>query len=562
MKRKSNFSLFFILILALLFLGNLGLFYKRLDLTQEQRYTLSDASVNVLKSISEPLKIEIYLEGDFPASFKQLQNETQFLVEEFKKINPKIDYSFIDPIKSKISQDTLMAMGMQPSILPDMKDGKISEIVLFPYAVFKYKGFGSSTPLIIQQNGISASEQLSKSIENLEYNLISNLKAISQEHKKNIGILVNHNELKPNVFQGFVNLALENYNIGPIIPTSDKGLSLADIPKLKKTDALVIAKPRMPFGEEEKIVIDQYIMNGGKTLWMIDAINAEMDTLFQSKKIMAYPVDLNLTDFFFNYGIRITPTLVKDFKKTAFIRLSAGEIAGNTQYQNFLWPYYPLGIAEQSNAITKNINPVKLEFPTAIDTLNRPGIKKEVLFESSERTTSKSVPNYIALSEIVNADSLGAMERPSPPKIFAVSLEGTFTSAYANRSEKNAYPHFKPMVKDNKMIIISDGDIGRNQTLKGESLPLGVDLLTKQEYGNAQFLRNALDWLLDDQNLISLRNRNIDARLLDYRRLDIEKRQWQWMALLAPLALILFVALAFYFWRKKRFSIIKNLGAK
>lgn len=562
MKRKSNFSLFFILILALLFLGSLGLFYKRLDLTQEQRYTLSDASVNVLKSISEPLKIEIYLEGDFPASFKQLQNETQFLVEEFKKINPKIDYSFIDPIKSKISQDTLMAMGMQPSILPDMKDGKISEIVLFPYAVFKYKGFGSSTPLIIQQNGISASEQLSKSIENLEYNLISNLKAISQEHKKNIGILVNHNELKPNVFQGFVNLALENYNIGPIIPTSDKGLSLADIPKLKKTDALVIAKPRMPFGEEEKIVIDQYIMNGGKTLWMIDAINAEMDTLFQSKKIMAYPVDLNLTDFFFNYGIRITPTLVKDFKKTAFIRLGAGEIAGNTQYQNFLWPYYPLGIAEQSNAITKNINPVKLEFPTAIDTLNRPGIKKEILFESSERTTSKSVPNYIALSEIVNADSLGAMERPSPPKIFAVSLEGTFTSAYANRSEKNAYPHFKPMVKDNKMIIISDGDIGRNQTLKGESLPLGVDLLTKQEYGNAQFLRNALDWLLDDQNLISLRNRNIDARLLDYRRLDIEKRQWQWMALLAPLALILFAALAFYFWRKKRFSIIKNLDAK
>lgn len=541
-------------IILILLLGSIGLFNRRIDLTKEQRYTLSDASIKTIESIKKPLNIEIYLDGDFPASFKQLQNETKYMIEEFRRINPNIGYSFVDPIKNKMSQDTLMAMGMQPSILPDMKDGKVSEIVLFPYAVLKYGDYGTSIPLIIQQSGITATEQLQKSIENLEYNLISNIKTLTESHKKNIGILVNHDELKPDQFQGFVDMALENYNIGPIIPEKSSGLSIADVPRLKSMNALVIAKPRKPFNDDEKLVLDQYIIGGGKTLWMIDAVNAEMDTLFQSKKIMAYPIDLNLTDFFFNYGIRISPSLTKDFKKTAFIRLSAGEISGNPQYKNFLWPYFPLGIAENDNLITKNINPVKFEFPTSIDTLARPHIKKEILFESSERTTSKSVPNYVALSEIVNADSLGAMEKPSIPKIFAVSLEGQFQSAYSTRSERGEYPNFKAKSSENKMVIIADGDVGRNQTLKGEPLPLGVDLLTNQQYGNAQFLRNALDWLLDDQNLMTLRNRNIESRLLDHKKIYDEKTWWQFFNLLLPVFLVVLIAAIFFFLRKRKYQ--------
>ncbi|WKS94838.1 Gldg family protein [Riemerella columbina] len=169
---------------VVLLLGCLGVWYQRLDLTQEKRYTLSDATVEVLKSVKKPLKIEIYLDGDFPASFKQLQSETQFMVEAFRKINPKIDYTFIDPIKTKMSQDTLMAMGMSPSILPDMKDGKVSEIVLFPYAVFKYDGYGASTSLIVQQMGIDANQQLAQSIDHLEYNLVSQIKNLTENHKK------------------------------------------------------------------------------------------------------------------------------------------------------------------------------------------------------------------------------------------------------------------------------------------------------------------------------------------------------------------------------------------
>lgn len=553
-KKTSKKSLFIFLGISIfLMLGSFGIFSSRLDLTQEKRYTLTDVTINTIKSIDKPLMVEVYLEGDFPASFKQLQNETKFLLEEFRKINPKIDFKFIDPIKQKMSQDTLQALGMQPSILPDVKDGKISEIVLFPYAVFKYDGYGTSSSLIIQQQGVDAFEQLNKSIETLEYNLVSNIKSISEENKKNIGFLVNHHELGPQEFQGFIDMAMQNYNIGPIIPEKQGELTYADFPKLKNMHALVIAKPRKAFTDPEKVLLDQYIMNGGKTLWMIDAVNAEMDTLFQSKKIMAYPTDLNLTDFMFNYGIRINSALTKDMQKSALVTLVAGEVAGNAQYKSILWPYFPLGISEENNPITKNISPVKFEFPTSIDTLGRKNIKTSILFESSSRTLSKSVPNYVSLNEIVSVDSLGQFENPTSPKIFAVSLEGNFSSAYANRIEKTEFPNFKGSSPNNKMIVIADGDIAKNQVYKGEPLPLGFDYFTKQQYGNAQFLQNVLDYLLDDSNLISLRDRNIEIRLLDRNLIMLERTYFQWFNLLTPIILIIILAGAFFWIRKKRF---------
>ncbi|MCQ4139799.1 gliding motility-associated ABC transporter substrate-binding protein GldG [Chryseobacterium sp. EO14] len=527
----------------------------RLDLTKEKRYTLSDNTVKVLESVNKPLVVDVYLEGDFPASFKQLQSETKFMLEEFRKINPKIDFKFIDPIKTKMSKDTLMAMGMQPSMLPDIKDGKVSQIMLFPYAVVKYDKRGVSIPLVVQQTGIDADQQLTKSIENLEYNLVSNIKNIAAHKRKKIGILVNQDELNPREFQGFMQLATESYDAGPIIPKNQTELTIADIPTLKQMNALVIAKPRKVFTDGEKVILDQYIMNGGKTLWMIDAVNAEMDTLMRSQKVMPFPVDINMTDFFFNYGIRINPALVKDVKKFALLRLVTGEVSGNPQYTSLPWPYFPLGIAESNNPITKNINPVKFEFPTSIDTLGgRKNIKTNVLFESSERTLLKQVPNYVDLKEISSVDSLGQMEKPSTPKIYAVSLEGKFNSAYASRIERKSYPNFKSSSPENKMIVIADGDVGRNKVLKGEPLPLGVDLLTNEQFGNEQFLRNALDYLLDDSNLMDLRNRNIEERLLDRQRITEEKNNWQWFNLLLPLVIIGILGGLFFWLRKKKFG--------
>src|SRR5690606_15444326 len=196
---KKNFI--YIAIAGLLLLGTFGVFSHRFDFTQEKRYTLSESTLKVLNSIQKPLTVEVYLEGDFPASFRQLRNETEFMLQEFRKINPKIDYKFIDPIKTKMSRDTLAAMGMQPSILPDMKDGRISETVLSPYAAIKHNSYGTSIHLVITLSGIDANEQINRSIENLEYNLVSNIKSISEERKKNIGILINQDELGPEQFQ-------------------------------------------------------------------------------------------------------------------------------------------------------------------------------------------------------------------------------------------------------------------------------------------------------------------------------------------------------------------------
>lgn len=550
---KSPLGIFLIAIIPLVII----LTYSgiRLDLTKEKRYTLSDNTIKVLESVKKPLTVEVYLEGDFPASFKQLQGETKFMLEEFRKINPKIDFKFIDPIKTKMSQDTLMAMGMQPSILPDVKDGKISQITLFPYAVIKYDKDGVSIPLVVQQAGIDADQQLTRSIEGLEYNLVSNIKNIAANKRKKIGVLINQDELSPDEFQGFMHLALENYDAGPIIPKNQVELTLEDVPLLKQMSALVIAKPRKAFTDNEKVILDQYIMNGGKTLWMIDAVNAEMDTLTRSKKVMPFPIDLNMTDFFFNYGLRINNALVKDVKKFALLRLVTGEVSGNPQYTSLPWPYFPLGIAENNNPVTKNINPVKFEFPTSIDTLGgRKNIRTKVLFESSERTLLKQVPNYVDLKEIASVDSLGQMEKPSTPKIFAVALEGKFNSAYASRIERKSYPGFKAASPENKMIVIADGDIGRNKVIKGKPLPLGVDMLTNEQFGNEQFLRNALDYLLDDSNLMELRNRNIEERLLDRHRIEEEKTNWQWLNLLLPMAIIGLIGGLFFWLRKKKFG--------
>ncbi|OBW40936.1 ABC-type uncharacterized transport system [Chryseobacterium sp. MOF25P] len=554
--KKINLKSPFVILLIGTFAVALILAFSgiRLDLTKEKRYTLSESTIKVLESVKKPLTVDVYLEGDFPASFKQLQSETKFMLEEFRKINPKIDFKFIDPMKTKMSQDTLMAMGMQPSVLPDFKDGKVTQIYLFPYAVVKYNGGGISIPLVVQQSNINADDQLRKSIENLEYNLVSNIKAVATNKRKKVGILVNQDELSPTEFESFMRLATESYDAGPIVPKNNVEITQADVPLLKQMSALVIAKPRKAFTDGEKVILDQYIMNGGKTLWMIDAVNAEMDTLTRSKKVMPFPVDINMTDFFFNYGLRINTALVKDVKKYALLKLVTGEVGGNAQYTSLPWPYFPLGIAEHDHPITKNINPVKLEFPTSIDTLGGRKFKTSVLFESSERTLLKQVPNYVELKEIASVDSLGQMEKPSTPKIFAVALEGKFNSAYASRIERKSYPEFKTSSPENKMIVIADGDVGRNKVIKGEALPLGVDMLTEEQFGNEQFLRNALDYLLDDSNLMELRNRNIEERLLDRKRITDERTNWQYLNLLLPLAIIGLLGGLFFWLRKKRFG--------
>lgn len=546
----------YVAIIGLLLVGTIGLFKLRLDLTAEKRYTLSDNTENIIKSVKAPLMIDVYLDGDFPASFKQLQGETRFMLEEFRRINPNVDFRFIDPIKNKIPEDSLMAMGMMPSALPEAKNGKVTQTIIYPYAVLNYKDYLLSFPLLVNKAGVSISDQLNQSIEGLEYNFVSGIKSVLTENSKTVGFLTNHDELKPDELQYFTQVVLQNYNATFIVPANEKELTTQDLPNLKKVDALVVAKPRKAFTEGEKVILDQYIMNGGRTLWMMEAVNAEMDSITRSKQITSYPVDANMSDFFFNYGVRINPVLVKDLQKFALLRLVTGEINGNPQFMSLPWPYYPLGIAENPNPITKNINPVKFDFPSSIDTLGgKPGIKTNVLFESSPRTIVKRTPSLVDLKEIATVDSLAMLEQPSTPKIFAVSLEGKFSSAYANRSESKEFPGFiSKNTKPNKMVVIADGDIARNKFVKGRPMPIGNDMLTDQQFGNEQFLTNILEYLLDDSNLIELRNRNIESRLLDTQLINEERGKWQMINLVLPLVIIAILGGIFFYLRKRRFA--------
>ncbi|WP_295810189.1 gliding motility-associated ABC transporter substrate-binding protein GldG [uncultured Apibacter sp.] len=552
--KKIHISLLFLMFIGL-FLA-LGFLYKRFDLTSDKRYTLTENTKRLLEKIDEPMVIDVYLEGDFPADFKQLQAETMSLLDEFKRINSNITYTLVDPIKEKLSQDTLQAMGMSPSALRVEKDGMSSQIILFPYATIKYKGYGQTVPLIISQAGITGDEQMAKSIENLEYGFISAMDKLTAEHLKSVGILTNQKELNRLEMFSLANRIIQSYNFGPIFPKDSQSLTLQDLPNLKRYDAILIAKPRKAFTDKEKITIDQYIMNGGKTLWAIDQVNAEMDTLLRSSKILAYPNDLNLTDLLFSYGVRINSGIIKDIKSPSYINLQVGSIQGNAQNARVPWVYFPMGFSLNNNPITKNINPVSFQFPTSIDTLDTPEVKKTILYQSSLYTALQGVPSYISLEEakISTKDSTYSYEYNKGPKIMAVLLEGKFTSAYKDRIESFGIKNFLNQSKKNKMIVISDGDIARNQVIKGQPLPLGFDYSTGITYGNEEFLINALDYLLDDHGLMLLRNRTVQMRMLNKPLLVLDKSYWQWLNLCVPLVLVCMIGGIIIFVRRKKFS--------
>lgn len=528
--------------------------FGRLDLTADQRYTLTEASKKILNQIQKPIQVEVFLKGDFPAEYQELSNETKYLLDQFQQKNPNITYTFIDPISAEISEDTLASWGVFPSILPEYQEGKVSETLVYPYAVFTSGKRKVAVPLLQEINQVTPAEQINKSVEALEYQLISGVQDVQNAEKKKIGIIINQEELNPNEFAEFMRMASRRYKPMPIVPAEDSVLSLKDAKVLDQMEAIVLAKPRKAFKDSEKLVLDQYIMKGGKSLWMIDAVNAEMDSLTRSQKITAFPMDVNLSDLFFSYGIRIKSGLIKDLKQHALIKIVASEVAGNPQFMSVPWPYFPLGVGREGEPLTKNINPVKFEFAASIDTLSRKGIKHKVLFETSNKTIQKALPAFVELNEIASVDSLAMREKPTTPKILALAAEGIFPSAYQLRQERNSYPGFLPKSAPNKMVVIADGDVGRNKIFKGQPTPIGTDILTDEKFGNEQFLQNVLDWLMDDTNILSIRNRTVESRLLDIDVLNTQKQWYQGLNILLPTLLFLILGGLFWYRRKKKYN--------
>lgn len=545
---KNNYTKILLVTTALILLNILAnSYYKRFDLTKDKRYTLSEESRQIIKNIDGPLTIKVYLQGDFPAEFKRIQTETAQFLEEITSINELIKFRFVDPMNNK---EELIKKGLQPSRLTVQEDGKLSEAVIFPWAVLNYENKTENVSLLSNAMAASQEDQLQKSIENLEYEFANALYKISTEKNKTIAIIKGNGELQDIYLYSFLKKLGEYYKIAEFTLDSVEAYPQKTLSNLNNYDISIIAKPSEPFSEQEKFVVDQYIMNGGKTIWLLDNVHAEMDSLMNSGKTLVLNRDLNLTDIIFHYGVRINYNVTKDMYSSS-IRLASGNVGNQTRYEDLLWHYFPLILPSGSHPITANTDPIILKFPSTIDTLQN-NITKTVLLQSSPFSKILGTPANISLEEI--AENPTQEDYGNGPQIFGVLLEGAFGSAYATRVKPFDTNNFIASGANNKMIVISDGDIIANETFRGEPLPLDKDKWTSQPYGNATFLLNAINYLSDDSGIMKLRSKNLQIQFLDKEKAYQERVYWQIFNVVLPLFLIAAFGIAFQYFRKRKYS--------
>ena len=545
-KKLKNTTFLIVGLLVLNFINQS--FYKRFDLTQDKRYTLSETTNTILSKVNKRIYITVYLEGDFPPEFKRLQVETRQYLEELAAKNSLIKIHFENPENQR---EELIKKGMMPSQLTVEENGKLSEAIIFPWAEINFGDQIKIISLLPTTIVASQEEQLQKAIENLEYSFSNVINSITQKRQKKIAFLTGNGQLKDIYLISFLSKVSEKYRLAKFTLDAVAENPQKTLQSLNTFDLAIIAKPTQKFTSQEKFTVDQFIANGGKTLWMLDNVQADQDSLFNSGKMLAYPTDLNLTDLLFSYGVRINTTLIKDLY-AAKIALATGKIGNQTQFQNLDWLYHPLVSGNPNNAITKNIAPVRLQFANQIDTLKN-NIKKTPLLMSSSLTQKVGVPTIIKLQSI--ADEPKEEEYISGNQLFAVLLEGDFNSGYKNRLKPFETSLFKENATNNKMIIIADGDIAKNQILKGKPTDLSRDKWTNEEFGNKDFLLNSVDYLLDDTGLIELRNKTLKINTLDKKKAFEEQTFWQFLNIVLPLLLIFTFGFIFNYLRKRKYSL-------
>ena len=546
MNKNIKNSILIIVGLTLLNIINQSI-YKRFDLTADNRYTLSETTKNILSKVDSPLFVTVYLEGDFPSEFKRLQAETRQYLEELATTNSNIRINFENPDNQR---EELIKRGMLPSQLTVEEDGKLSEAIIFPFAEVAHGK--KSTVVSLLPNAIVASqdEQLQKAIENLEYSFSNAINSVTQNKQKSVAVITGNGELQDIYQYSFLSEVAKKYKLAKFTLDSVEINPQQTLKDLTSLDLAIIAKPTEKFTEKEKLTLDQFIANGGKTLWMLDNVQADQDSLFNSGKMLAYPRDLNLTDLLFSYGIRINTTLIKDLF-AAQIPLATGKVGNQTQFKNLDWFFHPLVGGNPNHPITKNVSPVRLQFANQIDTLKN-NIKKTPLLLSSTLTKRIGTPSFIELQSI--ADEVIEDEYRGGNQLVAVLLEGNFKSAYKDRVKPFETPLFKEHATKNKMVVISDGDIGKNQILKKQPFDLNRDKWTNQQFGNKDFLLNTVDYLLDDAGLILLRNKTLQIRTLDKQKAFKERTFWQFLNVVLPLILLFAFGFVFNYLRKRKYS--------
>ena len=572
---KKNQIVTFLVTVAIVVLVNvIGSFvFTRFDLTSEKRYTLSPTTKEILNDLNDYVYFKVYLEGDFPAGFKKLRRETKEMLDEFRAYSKYIDYEFINPAESgneaeiRETYNQLYRSGLNPADLNvKNSDGSTKQMVIWPGALVSYRNNTEiAIDLLENQIGQTDSEALNASMQNLEFRLIDAVKKVTRLMKPNIAFIEGHGELEAQQVQDITQTLSQNYNVvrleidgridALIHRTQD---TLRDVSAFPSFDAIVIAKPTQPFDERDKFLIDQYIMHGGKVLWLVEPVFATMDSLQNQESTVGIEQDLNLDDMLFKYGVRLNRDLLLDLTCAA-LPIRTGQVGGQAQLEFFRWYYFPLLQAASEHPMVRNMNAIKADFVSSVDaTTSATGVEQIPLLRTSNYTKVSGTPVFITL----------AMLRQTPDqRMFATKgknvaylLKGTFPSLYANRIPQEIVDDqatdFMEESKPTAMIVVADGDIIRNQIdiRTRKPLPLGFDQYTQNTYANKEFIENAISYLVEGEGMIDIRSRELKVRLLDATKVSRERAKWQVINTLVPIAIIIVLGTALAFVRKRKYS--------
>ncbi len=534
------------------------IFFFRFDLTADKRYTLSAPTKKFLKELDDVVYIKVYLEGEFPAGFQRLHNSTKELLDEFVRYGGhNIQYEFIDPTAGKNDQQKtdlykqLHTKGLSPVNLKVQDKDNYTEKMIWPGAILNYKNKELPITLLQDQIGVSKEEVLNNSVALLEYQFTRAIQNLQAVRKPNIAILKGHGELPDKYSDDLFNSMSESYNLG----TLELNSCVAIPPTMA---ALMIIKPTTAFSDADKFKIDQYVMHGGKVIWMLDMIAADIDSLRRQNSTIAPDYDLQLTDLLFSYGVRVNPCLIQDLQ-CAPLPLVTGKLNNEPQTQLFPWYYFPVITSNIQHPIVKNLDALLTLFCSQVDTVGASGIKKTPLLQTSKYSKLVYPPIELNLKLMKLTPSPTYFNKPA--QTVAVLLEGQFKSAYKNRlstatSEMldSLHIQFKEESVPGKMIVIGDGDIGKNPLGKDMAYPCGYYPFTKQTFSNKTFLLNCVQYLVDSSGLIETRGKEFKLRLLDRPRIQEEGFRWQLFNMIAPVLLILFGGLIYNLIRNKKYS--------
>ena len=563
-KRKRIIQTVLQLLVALMIITLAGflssIWFFRLDLTSEKKFTLSTATKNILNKLPEDVYIQVYLDGDLPIGFRKLQTSTRELLDEFRVYSGrKLKFEFINPSEEEdgearsIIQEQLLDKGLRPSNAQWRdREGGMSQKIIFPGALINYKGMEMPVNFLRNNPGLSGTENLNQSAEGLEYELISAIRTISSDSIYKIAFLEGHGELyDAEVADAFSALA-QYYTI-------DRGQIGGNKGVLDNYAAVIIARPTGRFEEVDKLILDQYLMNGGRILWLIDPVAVDMDSLMYSSITTAYIRDLNINDILFKYGVRINANLVQDIQ-CSYIPVNTALVGNSPQYTPLPWAYFPL-LQGESHPVTRNLNLVRSEFISVLDTVKGNGrINKTFLLKTSPYSRLVGVPNLINLRDAGNPLTEDDFNKEHIP--IAVLLEGEFESAFKNRMISGILPaiedDFQANSSPTKMIVVADADIIRNDVRiqGGQVIPLelGRDRLTQELYGNKDFIVNAVNYLIDDSGLMELRTREIRIRLLDRAKIGGSQIFWKLINTLLPLFIVALAGTLAAYLRKRKYG--------